>query len=88
MAESLSEVRGTCGDRGRGCVRVRVQFMEADARELSAWLLEFRGTDQADRVRDALWIRLIICEAMRRVPIADRDAFAMRGDRILAAVQQ
>lgn len=42
--------------------------------------------DVAHHVMDQLWLRTVLIEQRRRVPIVERAAFDERADRLLAAL--
>ena len=62
---------------------VHLRLSESQAQELRAELIRCRGTPRAAALRDALWLRTILIEQLRKTPIADRAGFGRRADRLL-----
>jgi hypothetical protein len=62
---------------------VRLQMSIAEAERLRDLLIAVRGSRQHALLHDALWLRTLLIEQRRQVPIAEWDAYTRRADALL-----
>ena len=68
---------------------VRLGSRETDSGAVAAWMLEARDAGSAehvDRVKDQIWLAVVLQEQLRRTEIAERPGFTARADRLLEAL--
>jgi hypothetical protein len=66
------------------CVRLFMPL--SDAEILDARLASMPRTAAVQRVLDQLWLRSVLIEQWRRTGLRERDAFVVRANRVLAAL--
>lgn len=62
---------------------VRLDMTIGEAEQLRNRLVESRGSRRHSLMHDALWLRTVLVEQRRRVPLAERDAYTRRADAVL-----
>ena len=56
----------------------------AEAERLRGLLVDARGSARHSVLHDALWLRTVLIEQRRHVPVAERDAYTRRADVVLS----
>ncbi|MDQ3933691.1 MAG: hypothetical protein M3340_03570 [Actinomycetota bacterium] len=62
---------------------MRLDMTIDEAEQLRDRLIDSRGSLRHSLLHDALWLRTVLVEQRRRVPLAERDAYTRRADAIL-----
>lgn len=62
---------------------MRLDMTIDEAVRLRDRLIELRGSRRHSLLHEALWLRTVLVEQRRKIPLTERDAYTQRADAIL-----
>lgn len=80
---SRSDVEAASTEERVGPPPISMEMDIATARTVADWLAEQRGTAEADRLCDVLWLRAVFLGAQRGLSAFERARLRDRADRLL-----
>lgn len=83
----MARARSSLGAGQSPLPRFSIAMTEVEAQAVSRWLLDNHAQEAVVAVRDLLWLRAILIEAMKRTDRVERTAFCQRADSVLADMQ-